>query len=55
MKENISVEAGTCCTHFAERNLPQRHSLVLFLRGRPVLPHLVRRSLTGKPRLLSMA
>ena len=29
MKENIS-EAGTCCTYFAERNLPQCHSLVLF-------------------------
>jgi len=27
MKENISGEAGKCCTHCAERNLPQCHSL----------------------------
>ena len=39
---------------FAERNLPQCHSLVLFLRGRHVLPHLgkqlfaARRAMSGE-------
>ena len=25
MRENISVEAGKCCTQFAERHIPKRH------------------------------
>src|SRR5947209_1401300 len=37
---------------FAERNLPQCHSLVLFLRGRHVLPHLGRQ-LFAAPRAMS--
>ena len=48
MKENIFVEAGTCCTHFAERNLPQSHSLVLFLRGLHALPHLGKQLFTAR-------
>lgn len=40
MKENVSVEAGKCCTH----SLNQTFRSVI-LRGRQVLPHLGKQSL----------
>ena len=40
MKENISVEAGKCCTHSLNETFRSVIRQVLFLRGRQVLPHL---------------
>src|SRR5258705_1261775 len=40
MKENISVEAGKCCTHWLNQTFRSVIRYVLFLRGRQVLPHL---------------
>jgi hypothetical protein len=43
MKENISVEAGKCCTHTLNETFRSVIRQVLFLRGRQVLPHLGKR------------
>ena len=54
MKENISVEAGKCCTHSLNETFRSVIRQVLFLRGRQVLPHLgkqlfaARRAVSGK-------
>jgi hypothetical protein len=40
MKENISVEAGKCCTHSLNETFRSIIRKVLLLRGRQVLPHL---------------
>jgi len=40
MKENISVEAGKCCTHSLNETFRSVIRQVIFLRGRQVLPHL---------------
>jgi hypothetical protein len=54
MKENISVEAGKCCTHSLNETFRSVIRQVIFLRGRQVLPHLgkhlfaARRSMSGE-------
>ena len=54
MKENISVEAGKCCTHSLNETFRSVIRKVIFLRGRQVLPHLgkqlfaARRSMSGE-------
>ena len=54
MKENISVEAGKCCTHSLNETFRSVIRQVLFLRGRQVLAHLgkqlfaARRSMSGE-------
>ena len=40
MKENISVEAGKCCTHWLNQTFRSVIRQVLFLRGCQVLPNL---------------
>ncbi len=54
MKENISVEAGKCCTHWLNQTFRSVIRQVLFLRGRQILPHLgkqlfaARRAMSGE-------
>ena len=54
MKENISVEAGKCCTDSLNETFCSVIRQVLFLRGRQVLPHLgkqlfaARRAMSGE-------
>ncbi len=57
MKENISFEAGRCCTHSPNETFRRVIRQVLFLRGRQVFAHLAkqlfaaRRAVSGRIRV----